>query len=67
MTPLFAATQSSQSVSADQSLGSSGASVQLRATQQALAFTPTQGQAWYPYSYTHYLIMALCHFLYLKK
>jgi len=50
MTPLFAATQASQSVAMstgtlDQSLGGSrGSGVHLRATQQALAFTPTQGQ-----------------------
>ena len=45
MTPLFAATQASQSVAMEQSLVGSGASVNLRATQQALAFTPTQGQS----------------------
>ena len=50
MTPLFAATQASQSVAmamgtVDQSLGGSrGPGVHLRATQQAVAFTPTQGQ-----------------------
>ena len=45
MTPLFAATQASQpgGTQMDQSLGSGMASGALRATQQAMAFTPTQG------------------------
>lgn len=45
MTPLFAATQASQSASLTQgelTVGGDGGGV-LRATQQSLAFTPTQG------------------------
>ena len=45
MTPLFAATQASVpgGTLMEQSLGSGVATGALRATQQALAFTPTQG------------------------
>ena len=43
MTPLFAATQASQSVAVEQSVGAASVGVALRATQQGLAFTPTQG------------------------
>ena len=45
MTPLFAATQASVAGGTlmEQSLGSDVASGALRATQQALAFTPIQG------------------------
>lgn len=45
MTPLFAVTQASQpgGTQVDQSLGGGMASGALRATQQAMAFTPTQG------------------------
>ena len=41
MTPLFAATQMSQS-QADTSTGSMGLGM-LQATEQSVAFTPTQG------------------------
>ncbi len=46
MTPLYAATQASQSASlahGDQTVGGGAEGGVLRATQQALAFTPTQG------------------------
>lgn len=45
MTPLFAMTQASQpgGTQMEQSLASGMGSGALRATQQALAFTPTQG------------------------
>ena len=45
MTPLFAATQASQSASLSPGDQPDGGGV-LRATQQSLAFTPTQGIAW---------------------
>lgn len=49
MTPLFAATQASQpgGTQVDQTLGGDMASGALRATQQAMAFTPTQGYSEY--------------------
>ena len=43
MTPLFAATQTSQSGSQPDSDVSGMETGALRATQQSLAFTPTQG------------------------
>ena len=44
MTPLFAATLSSQTQQSLSEGGSYGAGGGIRATQQGLAFTPTQGK-----------------------
>ena len=69
MTPLFAATQASQSLALEQSVRGDGVGVALRATQRGLAFTPTQGRrltSVYIYIYIYVLYHKCPRLMYLK-